>query len=105
MKIKEYLTQNKTSPLASWSNEPDTTLRAKVDARLARLKCLDNFGDNKYLKDGVYEFRFKIHSGLRIYFGKDGKKIIILLVGGNKSSQKKDIRKAKDYWADYKENN
>jgi putative addiction module killer protein len=51
--------------------------------------------------DGVYEFRVDYGSGYRIYFGQVGKLIIILLSGGDKSTQDKDIAKAKEYWKDY----
>jgi len=101
--IREYLTNSGKSPFAQWYGSLDSTLQVKVNARLARANALDHFGDFKSLKNGVFEFRFKTHSGLRVYFGQDRKEIILLLVGGNKRSQNKDIKKAKEYWQDYKE--
>ncbi len=103
MEIREYLTETGKSPFEQWYGSLDSTLQMKVDARLARIKALGNFGDFKSLKDGVFELRFISHSGIRIYFGRDGKELILLLVGGNKSSQSGDIKKAKSYWQDYKE--
>jgi putative addiction module killer protein len=102
MEIREYLQSSKRSPFRKWYNHLDTTLKIKVDARLARAKTLGHLGDYKPLKNGVFEFRFKTHSGLRVYFGMDSKDLILLLVGGNKRTQVKDIKKAKEYWQDYK---
>ena len=71
-------------------------------SRLDRLKE-GNFGDHKAVGEGVYELRFFFGSGYRVYFGKSGDKLILLLCGGNKSSQQRDIKKAKHYWNDYQE--
>ncbi|MCL4116821.1 UNVERIFIED_CONTAM: hypothetical protein GTU68_022237, partial [Idotea baltica] len=66
-----------------------------------------NWGDYKFLKNtqGVCELRIHTKGGLRIYFGLDNKTLIILLLGGNKTSQDEDIKKAKKYWKIYKEKN
>ena len=56
---------------------------------------------SKSLKDGVFEIKIPFGPGLRIYFGEDGDQLILLLIGGDKGSQKKDIAKAKEYWSDY----
>jgi putative addiction module killer protein len=103
MEIKEYLLESGKSPFREWYDSLDFALQTKVDARLARVKAFGHLGDHKSLKEGVFEFRFQTHSGLRIYFGIDGKKLILLLVGGNKSTQGRDIGKAKMYWRDYLE--
>jgi putative addiction module killer protein len=58
-------------------------------------------GDNKYLGDGIAEFRLDFGSGYRVYFAEEGKTIVFLLCGGDKSTQKKDIKKAIGYWKDY----
>jgi putative addiction module killer protein len=55
------------------------------------------------LRDGVWELRIHVGAGYRVYFGKKGKTTIILLVGGLKRTQKKDIEKAIEYWKLYKE--
>lgn len=103
MKITEYLTARGVSPFAKWYKKLTVSHQIKVDARLQRLKISDVFGDKKSLGQGVYELRFIMRSGLRIYFAKDGDEIVLLLLGGNKSSQNRDIEKAKEYWKDYKE--
>jgi len=68
--------------------------------RLDRLK-LGNFGDSKALQEGVCELRIHYGSGIRIYYGKVGNRVVLLLCGGDKGSQKRDIAKAKEYWKDY----
>ena len=60
-----------------------------------------NLGDHKSVGDGVWEVRMTFGPGYRLYFGKDGNKIVVLLVGGDKSSQTKDIKSARRYWSEY----
>lgn len=62
---------------------------------------LGNFGDCKSLGDGVFEMRLHTGPGLRIYFGREERTIVLLLHGGDKSSQDRDIKRAKNYWKDY----
>jgi putative addiction module killer protein len=64
---------------------------------------MGNLGDHKRVGAGVWEARLVFGPGYRIYFGKDGKSIILLLVGGTKASQRKDIRRAQSFWRDYLE--
>ncbi len=80
----------------------DIKTRAKIDIKIARFR-LGNFGDSKSLGQGVYELRIHFGPGYRIYYGLDGQMIVLLLCGGDKSTQKKDIKKAKTFWEDYKE--
>ena len=68
--------------------------------RLNRLQ-LGNFGDAKSAGGGVHELRLDFGPGYRIYFGQDGKIVVILLCGGDKRSQQRDIAKAGTYWASY----
>jgi len=102
MRVELYIDDSGESPFESWYSKLDNSLKIRVDARLARIKELDNLGDLKSLKDGVFELRFLMHSGLRIYFGREKDTLILLLTGGNKGSQNKDIEKAKIYWKKYK---
>jgi putative addiction module killer protein len=78
-----------------FSKVKDTTLRIKILARLARIEN-GHFGDHKHLAGNLYELRFVFGNGIRIYYTKKQRVIVILLVGGDKSSQSKDIKKAKD---------
>ncbi len=73
----------------------------RIDARLARVQ-LGNFGDTKGVGEGVLELRIDYGPGYRVYLGRDGSAVVILLLGGDKRTQSKDIDTAKKYWADYK---
>lgn len=76
----------------------DEKTRLRIDARLARLR-LGNFGDCKSLGGGIYELRIDVGPGFRIYFGRSGHQVVILLCGGDKSTQRADIKRARQYWA------
>ena len=67
--------------------------KALIDVRISKVEEFDYFGKWKYLGDGLSELKWKI--GLRVYFAKVGQKIILLINGGKKNAQKKDIKKAK----------
>lgn len=100
-----YKTSSDKSPFFEWQKKLDSKVRGIIRTRIARLR-LGNYGDVKSIKnsDGIYEVRISFGAGYRIYFGQEGKSIIVLLVGGDKGSQKRDIEKAKQYWLDYKDN-
>ena len=88
-------------PFTEWLESlRDGTIRKRILIRLRRLEQ-GNYGDCKALKDGISELRFSFGSGYRLYFGEDEKAIIVLLCGGDKSSQSKDIAIAKKYWQEY----
>jgi putative addiction module killer protein len=78
----------------------DKRIEARVLARLERI-CTGNFGDTKLVDTGVWELRMHFGPGYRIYFGLDGNTFVILLCGGDKSTQDSDIKRAREYWADY----
>jgi putative addiction module killer protein len=99
VKIIYYETETGKKPFREWLLKLDTFNRSVIDTRLKRV-MLGNYGDCKLLK--VWELRIDIGSGYRVYFGKDGREIVVLLVGGDKKSQERDIIKAQDYWLDYK---
>ncbi|MFA6065968.1 MAG: type II toxin-antitoxin system RelE/ParE family toxin [Candidatus Babeliaceae bacterium] len=103
-KIIIYKTNTGKEPFTRWLLDLDKMTRSIVITRLKRVS-LGNFGDSKLLKqaDGVWELRIDYGSGYRIYFGKQGNTIIVLLVGGDKRTQDKDIVKAQRYWLNYKE--
>lgn len=79
----------------------DKKVRAIIRTRINRVR-LGLLGDCKGVGEGVSELRIDFGAGYRIYFASDGDKIIILLCGGDKSSQNKNIKQAKQYWQDYK---
>lgn len=99
-----YATSTGKQPFIDWKKRLDTKVSAIISARLARIRD-GNFGDCKPIKNsgGIYEFRISYGSGYRLYFGKSGTTIVVLLVGGDKGSQNRDIEKAKKYWLDFKE--
>jgi|SRR3990167_1145260 len=102
--IQIYKTNSGKSPFITWRDKLDTKIRGIVRAKIERVR-LGNFGDVKSIKNGngIYELRIDFGSGYRIYFGKQGRSIIVLLLGGDKRSQRRDIEKAKEYWLDCKD--
>jgi putative addiction module killer protein len=99
-KVIEYLGTG-VSPFAKWIASLDAFAAAKVTVALYRLEQ-GNFSNVKALGKGVSEYKIDFGSGYRIYFGQDGKEIVILLGGGSKKSQGKDIIAAQNLWAEYK---
>ena len=84
-----------------WLNKLDVQTRSRINLRLVRLEY-GSYGDCKSLGNKLYELRFFFAKGYRIYFVEDNKKIIVLLCGGNKDTQKKDIKLARDLLEEYK---
>ena len=100
--IREYQTADGKSPFREWLDTLTKVVRARIQARVLRFE-LGNLGDHKSVGEGVSEARVMFGPGYRIYFGKDGNAVIVLLVGGDKRSQTKDIAKAQGFWRDYLE--
>jgi putative addiction module killer protein len=97
----EYETEEGKCPFRAWLEDlRDVTARALIRKRLNRIR-LGNMGDRKSLGDGVSELRIDFGPGYRVYFGEDGPRIVVLLCGGDKGSQSRDIEQAKKYWRDY----
>lgn len=80
----------------------DVQTQTAIDARIARLR-LGNFGDCDSVGQGVYELRIHVGPGYRVYFARTGQAVVLLLLGGSKRTQAKDIRTAKRYWQEYME--
>ncbi len=99
IEIELYALPSGKEPYIEWESKLNKDVQTITSVRLARLRG-GNFGDSKPVGDGVFELRIHYGPGYRIYYGKKGKKIVILLCGGNKSTQKKDIKKAKLFWED-----
>jgi putative addiction module killer protein len=95
-----YETEKGDLPFNDWLDDLDKTIRVRILARLERVKQ-GNYGDYKKIGQGVLELRYFFGAGYRVYFAEDGDTIVILLHGGDKSSQVKDIDKAQEYWKDY----
>lgn len=100
--IDYYITKEGKKPFKEWlEGLRDITARAKVRVRLDRAR-LGNLGDNRSIGEGVHELRVDYGPGYRIYFAFEGKRLILLLLGGEKSRQAGDIIRAKEFWHDYK---
>ncbi len=98
--LEEYVTAEGKNPFRKWlSALRDVRARAKIRIRLNRLR-LGNFGDAKSVGDGVSELRIPYGPGYRVYFARTGATVVLLLCGGDKSTQRRDIKKAKNYRTD-----
>ncbi len=101
--LEIYETKAQKAPFSIWFERVrETHTRAKILTRLDRLK-IGNFGDCKSVGEGVYELRIHYGPGIRVYYSRVGNKVILLLCGGDKGSQIKDIKKAKEFLQDYKD--
>ncbi len=99
--IKKLELQNGSVPFDEWFDSlRDQRMQAAVDARLARVRA-GNFGDCKSVGDGVFELRIAFGPGLRVYYGLHGRKIVVLIGGGDKRSQARDIRRAHELWQQF----
>lgn len=99
--IKRYSTVDGKVPFAEWLDcLRDNRAISKINTRIKRV-ALGNLGDYRSVGEGVCELRIDYGAGYRIYFGQIGTTIIVLLCGGDKSTQPEDITKAKEYWEDY----
>lgn len=100
--IRIYKNAQHHSPFYNWLNSlKDKTIRARVARRLDRV-TLGNFGDFKNLGRGILELRLQFGPGYRIYFAEIDNQIILLLCGGDKSTQSSDLALAHLYWKDFK---
>jgi len=101
MEIRLYQLEDGKVPFNLWmDNLRDKRAKAKILIRLDRL-LLGNLGDTKSVGEGVSELRVNEGKGYRLYYGLEGKEIVILLCGGNKATQQSDIKLAKRYWRKY----
>lgn len=104
-KLQEYLTADGRSPFTEWLRElKDRTARARIRVRLNRIQ-LGNFGDCRSLGDDLHEIRVDHGPGYRVYFGRSGNTVVVLLCGGDKRAQSRDIDRARSYWDEYRRQN
>jgi len=100
--IQGYSTPDGKVPFSEWLDSlRDLKAKFKIERRLDRVGT-GNFGDYRAVGEGVYELRINYGPGYRVYFGQVEETIVLLLIGGDKSTQEQDIRKAKTYWTDYR---
>lgn len=96
-----YADQEGHEPFTEWLQAlRDIQGRQRILVRIGRLEQ-GNYGDSAPVGDGVSELRLFFGPGYRVYFGEDGKTVVVLLCGGDKSTQKRDIAQAKVYWKEY----
>jgi putative addiction module killer protein len=99
--IRNYLTAEGRSPFQEWLDSlRDMKARVRIEKRLERV-ALGNLGDYRSVGQGVYELKIDYGPGYRVYFGQIGSILVLLLCGGDKSTQEQDILRAKEYWRDY----
>jgi putative addiction module killer protein len=101
MELLEYLARDGTSPFGLWFESLNPEAAAKVTVALTRLRQ-GNISNVKTVGSGVLEYKINTGPGYRIYFGKDGERIVILLGGGTKKRQSTDISAAIERWHEYK---
>lgn len=101
IRVAEYLDSSGRSPFRRWFDDLDATAAAKVSSALYRLGQ-GNFSNVEGVTGGIFEYRIDFGPGYRVYFGKDGPTLVILLGGGIKKRQSRDIKAAADAWIDYK---
>jgi len=100
--LREYLKLNGKSSFQEWFHFlKDDRAKMSIDARLENMKC-GHFGKVKSVGKGVLELKIYYGPGYRIYFGLLNKSTILLLCGGTKKTQRVDIKKAHQFWSDYR---
>ena len=100
--LEYYITETGKIPFKDWLESlKDIHARAKIRIALDRIR-LGNLGHAKSVGDGVHELKIDYGPGYRVYYGFVGATIVLLLLGGDKASQSKDISRAKEYWKTFK---
>ena len=102
IQLLRYRREDGWEPFTEWLNGlRDLKAQARIRMRLNRL-ALGNFGDCEPAGEGILELRVHVGPGYRVYCARHGRAVVVLLTGGDKSSQQTDIRRAKELWADWK---
>ena len=101
IEVREFLDTIGRSPYAAWVDSLNAAAAAKVTTAVTRIS-LGNFSNVEGVGSGVFEYKLDFGPGYRIYFGRDGERIVVLVGGGTKKRQNKDIQAAQACWADYK---
>jgi putative addiction module killer protein len=101
IELRYYLSEDGQSPFEDWFSGLDLASGAKVSAAIVRLEQ-GNLSNLKTVGESVLEYRIDWGPGYRVYLGRDGAMLVILLTGGTKKRQQRDIMTAKAMWADYK---
>lgn len=103
IEVRRYQRADGVVPLTKWlAGLRDARARAKLEIRFRRVS-MGIYGDVKSVGEGVLELRENIGPGYRVYLGRHGTTLVILLCGGDKRTQDADIKQAKTYWQDWKQ--
>ncbi len=103
METRIYTDRQAQQPLTAWLDAlKDLRAKAQIQARMVRVAA-DNFGDCKPLRDGVQELRIDYGPGYRVYLSRQGPILVLLLCGGDKADQRRDIDRAIGYLNDWKQ--
>lgn len=101
--VKVYCDKRGKEPFVDWlKGLRDMTVQARIQKRVRNLS-LGNLGDCRSVGEGIFELRLDFGPGFRVYFGEENESRVLLLCGGDKRTQIKDIKTAKTYWHDYQE--
>ena len=101
LEVHYYVAETGISPFAEWFASLESVARAKVATAIARIEQ-GNLSNVKSVGEGVLEYRIDFGPGYRVYMGRDGDVLVILLIGGTKRRQQRDIRAAAEFWKAYK---
>ena len=101
IEIREYVDKRGRSPFGRWFDGLDAGAATKVRTALARLEA-GNLSNVRGVGRGVLECRIDVGPGYRVYFGRDGDTLVVLLGGGTKARQQRDIENARELWREYK---
>ena len=104
IEIREYIDVRGRSTFGRWFNGLDARAAARVRTSLARME-VGNLSNVRGVGRGVLELRINVGPGYRVYFGRDGDTLIVLLGGGTKSRQQRDISRARELWQEYRRRN
>ena len=101
IEIREYINDRGRSPFGRWFDGLDARAAARVRTALARMEA-GNLSNVRGVSSGVLECRINVGPGYRVFFGRDGDTLIVLLGGGTKARQQRDIEDARQLWQEYK---
>ena len=100
--VLHYVAADGADPFDAWLRKQSPEVRGRVQARIDRVE-LGNLGDHKGVGEGVSELRIHFGAGYRVYFGRDGNAFVVLLGGGTKKRQSRDITTAHAHWKAYRQ--
>ena len=102
IRVVRYIGSDGSDDFGAWLKKQNAETRARIQTRIDRVE-LGNFGDHKGVGAGVFELRIHHGPGYRVYYGRDGDLLVILLAGGTKKGQARDINRATTNWKAYRQ--